>query len=246
MENGGGIFVSPTFHPISVEDPCPKKPQDFQKSKTSFFSLSLSVLTLTHTSYPTSKKNSHLHLQTSINKNWSTKKKTKPNNVWGSAFDGFARQSEFRRPKVMAFRWQRQQQHQHQHQLVPDSPTDNSLLTRSNSNWQQCRSRPLQRPRRDRPSRPVPHCTVSLSLWFSLFLFVFREYWDRKSTEHFHSFIFYGFLIWVLWSRGFPLMGVWKMENLNPKKMEIRSFFKQRLIIGVCGCRLFVYFWFLY
>ena len=37
MENGGGIFVSPTFHPISVEDPCPKKPQDFQKSKTSFF-----------------------------------------------------------------------------------------------------------------------------------------------------------------------------------------------------------------
>ena len=29
-------------------------------------------------------------------------------------------------------------------------------------------------------------------------------------------------------------MGILKMENLNPKKMEVRSFFKQRLIIGVC------------
>ena len=140
------------------------------KIKNLFSSLSPLSLLL-NTSYPTSKKiftssSSNFCKQKLIHKQ---KHKRKPKNVWGTAFDGFARQSEFRRPKVMAFRWQRQQQHQHQHQLVPDSPPHNSLLTRSNSNWQQCGSRPLQRPRRDRPSRPVPHCTLSDSLYSCLF-----------------------------------------------------------------------------
>ena len=64
----GGIFVSPTFRPIDVEDPCPEKPQEFQKSKTSFL-LSLHSHSYSILLTPLQKKNSHLLLQTSINKN---------------------------------------------------------------------------------------------------------------------------------------------------------------------------------
>ena len=75
MENGRGYFRKPDISSDFRWRSMSEKATRFSKIKNLFFSLSLSVLTLTHTSYPTSKKNSHLHLQTSINKNWSTKKK---------------------------------------------------------------------------------------------------------------------------------------------------------------------------
>ena len=242
----GGIFVSPTFHPISVEDPCPKKPQDFQKSKTSFF-LSLSLRSHSYSYFLPHFKKKFTSSSSNFYKQKLIHKKKKQN------------QTMFEAQRLMDL------------QDNPNFGDPKSWLSGDNDNNNiniNINSSPTHLPTTHSSLAPTPTgsnvdrvlfkdlveivplvqslIVLSLFLWFSLFLFVFREYWDRKSTEHFHSFIFYGFLIWVLWSRGFPLMGVWKMENLNPKKMEIRSFFKQRLIIGVCGCRLFVYFWFLY